>query len=59
MKTMRVLPAVLLTASLSACAAKAQVRAEPPLPLLDPPSSPPRGFELRTAIGVERGGIHA
>jgi hypothetical protein len=39
---MRALPAVLLAASLSACAAKAQVRAEPPLPLLDPPPSPPR-----------------
>ena len=43
MMTMRALPAVLLAASLSACAAKAQVRAEQPaMPLLDPPPSPPR-----------------
>ena len=43
MKAMRVLPAVLLAASLTACAAKAQVRVEqPPLPLLDPPPPPPR-----------------
>jgi hypothetical protein len=33
---------VLLTASLGACAAKAQVRAEVELPLLDPPPPPPR-----------------
>ncbi len=33
---------VLLTASLAACAAKAQVRTEVALPLLDPPPPPPR-----------------
>lgn len=33
---------VLLTASLGACAAKAQVRTEVELPLLDPPPPPPR-----------------
>jgi hypothetical protein len=39
---MRALCVVLLTASLSACAAKAQVRSEIEVPLLDPPPSPPR-----------------
>jgi hypothetical protein len=33
---------VLLTATLGACAAKAQVRTEVELPLLDPPPPPPR-----------------
>ena len=33
---------VLLTASLGACAAKAQVRSEVEVPLLDPPPPPPR-----------------
>lgn len=33
---------VLLTATLTACAAKAQVRADVELPLLDPPPPPPR-----------------
>jgi hypothetical protein len=33
---------VLLTASLGACAAKAQVRTEVEMPLLDPPPPPPR-----------------
>lgn len=33
---------VLLTSSLGACAAKAQVRTEVPLPPLDPPPPPPR-----------------
>ena len=39
---MRVVCVVLLTASLGACAAKAQVRSEVEVPLLDPPPSPPR-----------------
>ena len=38
----RVLCVVLLTASLGACAAKAQVRSEVEVPLLDPPPPPPR-----------------
>lgn len=42
MTGMRVLPVVLLAASLSACAAKAQVRHEIEIPLLDPPPPPPR-----------------
>lgn len=42
MTGMRVALIVLLTASLGGCAAKAQVRAEAPLPLLDPPPPPPR-----------------
>jgi hypothetical protein len=42
MKTMRALCVVLLTASLGACAAKAQVRSEVEVPLLDPPPPPPR-----------------
>jgi hypothetical protein len=39
---MRALCVVLLTASLGACAAKAQVRSEIEVPLLDPPPPPPR-----------------
>ena len=39
---MRRLCVVLLTASLGACAAKAQVRSEVEVPLLDPPPPPPR-----------------
>ncbi len=42
MKAMRALCVVLLTASISACAAKAQVRSEMVVPLLDPPPPPPR-----------------
>ena len=42
MKRMRVALIVLLTATLGGCVAKAQVRTEPPLPLLDPPAPPPR-----------------
>lgn len=38
----RVVPLVLLTAGLSACAAKAQVLTEIEVPLLDPPPPPPR-----------------
>ena len=40
----RVLPVwfLVLTVTLSACAAKAQVHAEPEMPLLDPPPPPPR-----------------
>jgi hypothetical protein len=39
---MRAFCVVLLAASLSACAAKAQVRSEIEVPLLDPPPPPPR-----------------
>src|SRR5688500_8960310 len=42
MRAMRALSVVLLTASLGACAAKAQVRSEVEVPLLDPPPPPPR-----------------
>jgi len=42
MRAGRLLSLVLLTASLGACAAKAQVRTEAELPLLDPPPPPPR-----------------
>jgi len=42
MTTMRVWVIVLLTASLAACAAKAQVRTEAEVPFLDPPAPPPR-----------------
>lgn len=42
MTSMRALFVVLLAASLSACAAKAQVRNEVEVPLLDPPPPPPR-----------------
>ena len=38
----RLMALVLLTATLGACAAKAQVRTEVELPLLDPPPPPPR-----------------
>ena len=41
MNTMRVV-AILLLSSLTACAAKAQVRTEAEVPLLDPPPPPPR-----------------
>jgi hypothetical protein len=39
---------VLLTAALSACAAKAQVRTEAEVPLLDPPPPPPRVVAVYT-----------
>ena len=39
---MRAVAIVLLSASLGACAAKAQVRTEVEVPLLDPPPPPPR-----------------
>lgn len=42
MTSMRALTIVLLAASLSACAAKAQVRHEVEVPLLEPPPPPPR-----------------
>ena len=42
MNTMRVAAIVLLTASMGACAAKAQVLTEAEMPLLDPPVPPPR-----------------
>lgn len=42
MRPARMATLVLLTATLGACAAKAQVRAEVELPLLDPPPPPPR-----------------
>jgi len=42
MRQVRLLPLVLLTATLTACAAKAQVRTEAEVPLLDPPPPPPR-----------------
>ncbi len=42
MRVVRILPLVLFTASLGACAAKAQVRTEVELPLLEPPPPPPR-----------------
>jgi hypothetical protein len=42
MSKMRVAAIVLLSVSLGACAAKAQVRSEVELPLLDPPPPPPR-----------------
>ena len=42
MLDVRALCVVLLTASLGACAAKAQVRSEVEVPLLDPPPPPPR-----------------
>lgn len=42
MRPARLASLVLLTASLGACAAKAQVRTEVDLPLLDPPPPPPR-----------------
>ena len=42
MRVGRIATLVLLTVSLGACAAKAQVRTEVELPLLDPPPPPPR-----------------
>jgi len=42
MKPGRMATLVLLTATLGACAAKAEVRTEVELPLLDPPPPPPR-----------------
>jgi len=48
MKLMRGVAILLLTASLGACAAKAQVRTEAPLPLLDPPPPPPRVVAIYT-----------
>jgi hypothetical protein len=42
MQMTRVASLVLLAASLTACAAKAQVRTEAEIPLLDPPPPPPR-----------------
>ena len=42
MRVTRVASLVLLTASLAACAAKAQVRTEVEVPLLNPPPPPPR-----------------
>lgn len=42
MRRAPMLSLVLLTAALSACAAKAQVRTEAEVPLLDPPLPPPR-----------------
>jgi hypothetical protein len=42
MQVVRVVSLVLLTATLGACAAKAQVRTEVELPLLEPPPPPPR-----------------
>ena len=42
MRVVRVIPLVLLTATLGACAVKAQVRTEVELPLLEPPPPPPR-----------------
>lgn len=44
----RVVPVVLLTASLVACAAKAQVLTEVEVPLLDPPPPPPRVVAVYT-----------
>lgn len=48
MNKMRVAALVLLTASLGACAAKAQVRTEIPVPPLDPPPPPPRVVAVYT-----------
>ena len=48
MMPMRGVAIVLLTASLGACAAKAQVRSEAPLPMLDPPPPPPRVVAVYT-----------
>ena len=42
MRVVRVVPVVMLTATLGACAAKAQARTEVELPLLEPPPPPPR-----------------
>jgi hypothetical protein len=48
MTVMRALGVVLLSASLGACAAKAEVRTEVALPLLDPPPAPPRVVAVYT-----------
>lgn len=48
MRLARGLSLVLLTASLGACAAKAQVRTEVEVPLLDPPAPPPRVVAVYT-----------
>jgi hypothetical protein len=48
MMSMRGFAIVLLTVSLGACAAKAQVRTEAPVPLLDPPPPPPRVVAIYT-----------
>ena len=48
MMSMRVVAIVLLAASLGACAAKAQVRTEAPVPTLDPPPPPPRVVAIYT-----------
>lgn len=42
MRVVRVVPLVLLAATLASCAVKAQVRTEVELPLLEPPPPPPR-----------------
>jgi hypothetical protein len=42
MKRMRAVAIVLLSATLGACAAKAQVRTDIEIPMLDPPPPPPR-----------------
>lgn len=42
MRLARILPLMALTVTLGACAAKAQVRTEVEMPLLDPPPPPPR-----------------
>lgn len=42
MTQMRVVAIVVLSVSLGACAAKAQVRSEAAMPVLDPPPPPPR-----------------
>ena len=48
MMLMRWVAIGLLTASVGACAAKAQVRTEVPLPMLDPPPPPPRVVAIYT-----------
>lgn len=48
MRVLRIAPLVLMTASLTACAAKAQVRTEAEMPLLDPPVPPPRVVAVYT-----------
>ena len=48
MMLMRWVAIGLLTASFGACAAKAQVRSEVPLPTLDPPPPPPRVVAIYT-----------
>ncbi len=51
---MRVVSLVLLTATLGACAAKAQVRTEVELPLLEPPPPPPRVVADYAGTGAAR-----